>query len=200
MTTNQRTVFADPPIAVLLFSDPRLAWLWLPLRLWLGWQWLSSGLEKLEDPKWTQTGEALLGFWKRAVVVPESGRPAVAYDWYRGFLQMLLDGGHQVWFAKLVTFGELAIGVALILGAFTGIAAFFGLFMNWHFVMAGAASTNAMLMAVAMLLVLAWKTAGWFGLDRVLLPAVGTPWQAGSLLPRRGGKPAGMPQDRPAPG
>jgi thiosulfate dehydrogenase [quinone] large subunit len=70
------------------------------------------------------------------------------------------------------------IGAALILGAFVGIAAFFGAFMNWNFVMAGAASTNGMLFAIAVLLILAWKVAGWYGLDRFLLPLLGTPWKA----------------------
>jgi thiosulfate dehydrogenase [quinone] large subunit len=63
------------------------------------------------------------------------------------------------------------------LGAFTGIAAFFGGFMNWNFMMAGSASTNPLLFAVAVFLILAWKTAGYYGLDRVLLPMLGTPWE-----------------------
>jgi thiosulfate dehydrogenase [quinone] large subunit len=50
----------------------------------------------------------------------------MAYDWYRSFIQALLDGEHYTWFAPLVTFGELLIGIALIMGAFTGIAAFTG--------------------------------------------------------------------------
>jgi thiosulfate dehydrogenase [quinone] large subunit len=50
--------------------------------------------------------------------------------------------------------------------------------MNWNFVMAGAASTNGMLFAIAVLLVLAWKVGGWYGLDRWLLPLLGTPWKA----------------------
>jgi thiosulfate dehydrogenase (quinone) large subunit len=42
--------------------------------------------------------------------------------------------------------------------------------------MAGAASTNAVLFTLAVLLMLAWKVAGWYGLDRFLLPLIGTPW------------------------
>ncbi len=42
--------------------------------------------------------------------------------------------------------------------------------------MAGAASTNGMLFAIAVVLILAWKVAGWYGLDRYLLPLLGTPW------------------------
>lgn len=166
----------DPPVARFLFSDVRMAWIWLALRVWLGVQWFEAGWEKLFKPEWTQTGVALQGFWQRAVIVPEQGRPAVAYDWYRGFLQFLLEGGHYVWFAKLVVVGEIIIGLALVLGAFAGIAAFAGVFMNWHFVMAGAASVNAMYALVGILLVMSWKTAGWLGLDRWILPTVGVPW------------------------
>jgi thiosulfate dehydrogenase [quinone] large subunit len=116
--------------------------------VWLGWQWLESGWEKINNPAWMQTGAAVKGFWERAIVVPETGRAPVAYDWHRAFLQVMLEGGHYTWFAKLVVIGELAVGIALILGLLIGIAAFAGVFMNWHFVMAGAASTNAMLALV----------------------------------------------------
>jgi thiosulfate dehydrogenase [quinone] large subunit len=53
--------------------------------------------------------------------------------------------------------------------------------MNWHFMMAGTASINPVMIVLSVLLILAWKTAGWWGLDRWLLPAVGTPWQTGRL-------------------
>jgi thiosulfate dehydrogenase [quinone] large subunit len=53
--------------------------------------------------------------------------------------------------------------------------------LNWNFIMAGAASTNGLLFSLAILLILAWKVAGWYGLDRYLLPLVGTPWQGGQL-------------------
>jgi thiosulfate dehydrogenase [quinone] large subunit len=72
--------------------------------------------------------------------------------------------------------GETLIGIALIVGALTGIAAFFGATMNWNFIMAGSASTNGFLLVLAMLIILAWKNAGWLGLDRWLLPLLGTPW------------------------
>jgi thiosulfate dehydrogenase [quinone] large subunit len=52
----------------------------------------------------------------------------------------------------LIAYGEVLIGIALIVGAFVGIAAFFGAFLNWNFVMAGAASTNAVLFTLAILL------------------------------------------------
>jgi thiosulfate dehydrogenase [quinone] large subunit len=70
------------------------------------------------------------------------------------------------------------IGIGLILGAFTGIAAFFSGFMNWNFMMAGSASTNPMLFVAAVTLILAWKVAGYFGADYFLLKWLGTPWSA----------------------
>jgi hypothetical protein len=40
----------------------------------------------------------------------------IAFGWYRAFLQALLDGSHDTWFAKLIVAGEILMGVALILG------------------------------------------------------------------------------------
>lgn len=171
-------VIQDPPFAQKLFADPRAGLFWLLPRIWLGYTWLDASLHKISDPKWTQTGESLLGFWTRAVAIPETGRPPISFDWYRSFIQMLIDTNSQTWFGPLVAYGELLIGIALIIGAFTGIAAFFGAFMNWNFIMAGTASTNPMLLAVAIFLVLAWKVAGYVGADYFLLKWIGTPWKA----------------------
>ncbi len=183
MLTERRSeifVLEEPPLAKFLFADTRVAWLWLPLRLYLGWAWLEAGLHKVTDPRWLHGGAALMDYWQRAVQLKP--KPVAAYDWYRVFLQFLLDAQAYTWFSKLVAFSELVIGLALILGAFTAIAAFFGGFMNWNFIMAGSASTNGMLFAIATWLVLAWRTSGWIGLDRWLLPWVGTRWKPGCLF------------------
>jgi len=177
-TTTKGRVITDPPLAKFLFSDVRMSWLWLVLRVWVGYQWLSAGLGKFSNPAWTQTGEALKGYWMNAVKVPtDGGHAAIAFDWYRSFLTFLLNSGSYTWFAKLIVAGEILVGAALILGAFVGIAAFFGAVMNWNFIMAGSASTNGLLLVIAILLVLAWKTAGYIGLDYVLLRWLGVPWQ-----------------------
>ena len=182
--------FADPPIARQLFGSTRWAWIWIIPRLYVGYTWLSSGYGKLGNPDWIQTGEALQGFWQRAVTIPElPARPAIAFDWYRAFIQSLLEGGNYTWFAKLIVAGELLLGIALILGAFAGIAAFLGGFMNWNFMMAGTASINPVLFTLSILLIMAWKTAGWWGLDRWLLPLLGTPWQPGKVFAREGAIP-----------
>ena len=182
-TWQGKLTITDSPVARALFSSTRWAWLWLIVRIYVGYTWLTSGWGKLSNPAWVQSGEALKGFWSRAVAIPEAPtRPLIAFDWYRAFLQSLLDSGSYTWFAKLIVAGEILIGLALILGAFAGIAAVFGAFMNWNFMMAGTASINPVLFFLAVLVILAWKTAGWWGLDRWLLPLLGTPWQPGRLL------------------
>ena len=167
----------DPPFVVRLLSDPRAGWLFVLPRIWLGWQWLTASEHKIGDPKWVQTGEALKGFWTNAVAIPATGKPAITFDWYRAFLQMMLDTQAYTWFAKVVAYGELLIGIALIVGAFTGVAAFFGGFMNWNFMMAGSASTNPFLFVIAVALILAWKVSGYIGADYFLLRWLGTPWR-----------------------
>jgi len=183
-----------PAFTRYLFSNTRAGLLWLPIRLFVGFAWLDAGWHKLTDPNnaWLGGGSALRSYWERAAATPEGGRPPITYEWYRDFINFLLAGGHETWFAWLITFGEIAIGVALVLGALTGIAAFFGAFMNMSFLLAGSASTNPVLFTLAIGLMLAWKVAGYYGLDRYLLPMLGTPWRPGVLVDRgAAGAPAG---------
>lgn len=187
-TNTKGTVLNDPPFVVDLFNNTRWSWLWLIMRLYLGYSWLSSGLGKISNPAWTQTGQALAGYWSNAARIPEApARPAIAFDWYRSFIQFMLDQQWYTWFSKVIVAGEILVGIALFLGAFVGIAAFFGAFMNWNFMMAGSASTNPLMFLVTIFLILAWKTAGWIGLDRWLLRALGTPWQPGETFRAREG-------------
>lgn len=189
VVTRKGTAVQDPPFIKTLLNDTRFSILWLVLRVWLGLQWLESGLGKVGNPAWTDGGAALKGFWSGIVVVPADGRPAIAFDWYRNFIQFMLDAEAYTWFAKVVAYSETLIGIALILGLFTGIAAFFGGFMNWNFMMAGSASTNPMLFTISVGLILAWKIAGHIGADYFLLPLLGTPWEGKELdeseLPER---------------
>jgi thiosulfate dehydrogenase [quinone] large subunit len=77
------------------------------------------------------------------------------------------------------------VGLGLIVGCLTGVAAFFGATMNMSFLLAGSASTNPIMFAMAIGLILAWKVAGYVGVDRWLLPRLGTPWDPHVIAPRR---------------
>jgi thiosulfate dehydrogenase (quinone) large subunit len=172
----------EPPIARSLFGDTRWAWIWLVFRLYAGYQWVTAGYGKLTSPAWTgaTAGTALTGFIKNALTLTSGDHPAVQ-GWYGAFLQNLVLPHVALW-SYVVSWGETLVGVALILGIFTGIAAFFGSFMNVNYLMAGAVSTNPILFAIATWLVLAWRTAGWWGLDRWILPVLGTPWRPGRVF------------------
>jgi thiosulfate dehydrogenase [quinone] large subunit len=176
----------DPPIARFLFGDVRLSWLWLIIRLYTGYEWLTAGWEKVINPAWVgpNAGTALTGFINGALKQTTGAHPNVQ-AWYASFLQNVVLPGAPVW-SWIVAFGELLVGIALILGIFTGVAAFFGGFMNVNYLMAGAVSTNPFLFVFATWLVLAWKTAGWIGLDHWLLPALGVPGRPGKVFEDRG--------------
>ena len=175
-----------PGFARFLFSNSRAALFWLPVRLFLGFSWLESGWGKLQNPDWTTGGAALRAYWERAAAIPEApARPSITFEWYRDFINALLAGNHETWFSWLVMLGEVAIGLGLLLGVLTGVAAFFGALMNMSFLLAGSASTNPIMFTLAIGLILAWKVAGYYGLDRYLLPRLGTPWRPGTAFGRR---------------
>ncbi len=184
--------FEDPPIAQALFGHVRWAWIWLILRLYAGWVWLQAGWEKLHDPAWAgaKAGTALGGFVNHALTESSGAHPNVQ-GWYAWFLQHAVLADPKAW-SYVVSWGELLVGIALILGIFTGLAAFFGAFMNMNYLLAGTVSTNPILLVIAILLMLAWKTAGWWGLDRWILPALGMPWRPGAVF-----RPEGEERVRP---
>lgn len=176
----------EPKLSRILFADTRMAWLWLILRVYVGYEWLHAGWGKLHNPAWTgaQAGKAISGFFAGALQKTAGAHPDVS-AWYGYFLENVA-ANHAVFFSYLITYSEMVIGVALILGAFTGIAAFFGAFMNLNFLFAGTVSINPLLFLIQLLLVLAWRNAGWLGLDRWLLPWLGVPWQPGKIFNKAG--------------
>src|SRR2546423_10770959 len=188
----------EPPIARFLFADTRMAWLWLIVRLYVGYEWLTAGLDKLTGYSYTfdafgqkagspwvfgtHDGAAIKGFVAGALAQTGGAHPAVQ-GWYASFLQSVVLPNATL-FAYLVTFGEVLIGLGLIFGVLTGIAAFFGVFMNLNFLLAGAVSINPVIGVLAIFLVLAWRIAGFYGIDSYLLPLLGTPW-TGTLAHRK---------------
>lgn len=203
--------FEEPRWGRWLFGSSAAAWIWLIARLWLGWEWFRSGWGKvfggnltLQFWNWGEpqygltgngnvgwirsagdvgTGEALSRFADGAIKSAQGPHPDVAYGWYVAFLEWLRDTAYP-WFGPLVAIGELTIGTLLILGLFTGIAAALGAVLNFSFVFAGSAGVNPAMILVSLLLILAWRNAGWYGLDRWMLPKLGTPWHRGELFTR----------------
>lgn len=192
-TINPReSQIPEPNIARFLFADTRLAPVWLIIRVYLGYLWLVAGWEKLTDPSgvWvgSKAGAAVAGFAQGAMQQTTGEHPQVT-GWYASFLNNVVVPNAAA-FSYLVTFGEILVGAALILGLFTGIAAFFGGFMNASYIFAGVAGANPLMFILATWLVLAWRVAGHWGLDRWLLPRLGVPGSRGTMFrgPRAGGQ------------
>ncbi len=182
-----QVLIQDPPIARFFFQNTLAAWLWLAVRVYVGYDFLDAGWHKFNTPAWMDgSGQGILGFWKGAVAIPDApAKPPITFDWYRGFLQFLIDSNSAGWFSYVIVAGELAVGLGLIVGAFVGLAAAGGLILNTAFMLAGTTSTNPVLAILGVLLILAWKNAGYIGLDRFLLPLLGTPWKQTAQQPAK---------------
>ena len=172
---NTNVHIPEPRLSQYLFADAWLSPLWLVLRVYVGYLWLSAGWEKLTNPAgvWvgSKAGVAVTGFLSGALKKTTGDHPDVS-GWYAWFIQNVALPNATL-FSYLVTLGEIAVGIALILGFLTGIAAFFAGLMNAAYLLAGTVSTNPWMFIVATWLVLAWRTAGYIGLDYFLLPKPG---------------------------
>jgi thiosulfate dehydrogenase [quinone] large subunit len=158
--------FKEPRWARFLFASATGAWIWLVVRLYLASVWIPAGWGKISSGEWLfGDGSPILGMVSGAIA--SESTPA----WYVSFLESVVVPNASL-FATLVALGELAVGLGLLVGLLTGIAAFFGVVMNSNFVLAGALGSNPVLIVLGALVMLAWRNAGWIGLDRVLMPWV----------------------------
>jgi thiosulfate dehydrogenase (quinone) large subunit len=150
--------------------------LWLVARLWLGYGWLSAGYQKLWGSEkaafWYGGGAGVKGFATAGVAGSAAGKGAGAsYGWWAAFLHDFVLPNAS-WIAKVVTLSELVIGLLLILGLFTGAAAVAGLSLNLVYMFTGSAGVNPAYAIVSVFLILAWRNAGYLGLDGFALPMV----------------------------
>lgn len=137
------------------------------IRLYVGWEWMLAGWHKI-------TGEKAFdatGYLKGAIAKPvlESGTTDMVYANYVAFLKNFALP-HVGWFNVMVPWGELLVGLGLLLGALTTVAIFFGLMMNFMYMFAGTVSTNPWLVLLGFIIVAAGANAGKFGVDHLILP------------------------------
>jgi len=181
----------EPKLARFLFASPAAAPIWLLARLYLGYQWLHAGWEKvtgteggwhltMTSQSWLTNPAGVKGFAGYALTNTKGPHAAVNYGWYAAFLRWIEHSGGFL--APVIAVGEVLIGAALILGLFTAVAAFFGGMLNMSFGLAGVAGVNPVFFVIEVMLILAWRNAGYYGLDRYVLPALGTPWKRGAMF------------------
>lgn len=179
---SQQPLVETWPFARALFAqrNPVSGVLWLVVRVLLGWQWLESGIGKLQDYEGWRSGAAVQGFAERALASMEGEHPAVirgTFGWNEAWLRYVADSGYS-WIGPAVPYLEVAVGALLVLGLFTGIAATLGLLLNLSFLFAGTAGVNPAFALASAAIIAAWRVAGFYGLDYWVLPLVGVPWSA----------------------
>lgn len=137
-------------------------WLLTVIRVYVGYEWLTAGWGKLTG------GFDAGGFLQGAIGKAAGDHPAVQ-GWWAAFLEHAALPGVK-FFNFIVPLGEFLVGLGLILGTFTTFAALMGLVMNAAFLFSGTVSTNAELLLLEVLIIVAAANAGKIGLDRYVLP------------------------------
>ena len=96
----------EPRVAHLLFADARTAPFWLLVRLYVGWEWLAAGWEKVQNPSWVggNAGAAIVGFVNGALKKTAGDHPDVT-GWYAWFLEHAVLPHAGTW-SVAVSFGE----------------------------------------------------------------------------------------------
>lgn len=169
------TYYPEPKVSQFLFASKYMAPLWTVVRVYLGWLWLSAGWGKITNPAWVgaDAGTAVSGYLRGALARAQGDAPSVT-GWYAWMVEnIFLPIGPFL--SYVIAFGEFLVGLALIVGFLTGLMAFLGGLMNVSFMLAGTLSTNPVMFMLATWLVLAWRTAGYYGLDYWVLPWLGAP-------------------------
>ena len=108
ISTNRPSRIGD-----FLFRSAATAPMWLVVRVWLGYEWLTAGLEKVHahgTASWFGKAPALVGFVAGADAswanrAKAFGHPAVHYAWFLNFLHFVAT--HAWLFGPIVVFSEL---------------------------------------------------------------------------------------------
>lgn len=167
-TTRPAYLHQDPATLASLFANTRVAPVWLAARMYVGWAWLVAGWHLTRQPDWASESSAL----HQTLMSRDHGTGSE-------ITAQLVAWGVADWITRSTAIGLTVAGIAVLLGLATGIAAFAGVMFSVNVILSDSIIFGPEVFAMAMLLVLAWKTAGWFGLDRWVLPMIGAPWPGG---------------------
>jgi len=139
-------------------------WIVTILRIYLGFRWTISGWTKIVGPFSAQ--DMLHGAVENPVLDDTGSN---AYPWYTEFLDRFVISNIEL-FDFIVPWGELLVGLGLIFGTLTTAAAFFGLLMNFSYLLAGTVSINPSFILIQFFILVAGFNTGKIGLDSWVVP------------------------------
>jgi thiosulfate dehydrogenase [quinone] large subunit len=117
-----------------------------------------------------------LGFHPKRIAEFAAGNPV---GWYKEFLEGTVLP-HAKLFATLQAYGEVCVGLGLVLGLFTGVSALVGLFLSLNYGLAtqwmsfGQQGFHALLVT-SMIIFLGCRAGRLWGLDGWILSRIGAP-------------------------
>jgi len=134
---------------------------WTALRVTVGLLWLNSFWGKFTNPAYVS------GF----AATNRGFAAKTSFGFYRDFLNSVVIPNADFW-ANLTMYGELLVGVALVLGLLTNVGAVAGFFLNLNFWMAagqtGSTFSVNIVMGTAGLLFALSPGAKWLSVDRLV--------------------------------
>lgn len=168
------------------FTHRYAAPIWLALRLYLGWIWLQFGIDKLQAG-W-MTKDAIGPMLKLGV----EGTLPLPLPIYGQVAAFLLGLGVTPLISFAMPLLELAVALAFLSGVLVVPAAIGAILLNLNIILSGIGQLafDGRLIALQLLLILAWPVAERIGLRPAL--AQGWAWLRG-----RSGAPARLPNRTP---
>lgn len=144
-----------------ILQGNKAAIFWAIIRVMIGWQWLVSGWHKIGNFNAS-------GFISDSI---KSGGQTnyLILQWYEAFLENFVLNNIEV-FNILIPWGELLVGLGLILGMFSTAALLAGAFMNLNFMLAGATDINPILYTIEIILLFMRPVTYRYGFDYYITP------------------------------
>jgi len=149
------------------FASP----LWLGLRIYLGMIWLQFGHAKVQGG-WLG-GDALRPLL-RAVA---QGQTPAPFPFYRHVAGALVASGADQLLSVMIPLAELAVAAAFFSGLLLAPAALGAVLLNLNLILSGVATWafDGRIILLQLLLLVAWRVAGYLGLGHVVARRVRRP-------------------------
>jgi thiosulfate dehydrogenase (quinone) large subunit len=135
------------------------------LRIYLGYTWVMAGWGKIAGGQFDASG-----FLQGALANAIGEHPAVQ-GWWAAFLNNIAIPNVEA-FNFLIPWGELLVGLGLLIGCFTKTAVFFGMAMNFSYMFSGTTSTNPQLVLLSIFILVSAMNAGRYGVDGIIMPTL----------------------------